>query len=56
MLDVSGNGTANGTNVLVYNFHGSNNQKFRFSNVTGNLTREVESLYKAQPGQSSRSE
>lgn len=55
VLDVSGNGTANGTNVLVYNYHGSNNQKFRLSNVTGNLTREVESLYKAQPGQSSRS-
>ncbi|MGG1151499.1 NPP1 family protein [Bacillus wiedmannii] len=55
VLDVSGYGTANGTNVTVYNVHGGNNQKFKLSNVTGILTREVESLYKAQPGQSSRS-
>ncbi|MBV6708567.1 NPP1 family protein [Bacillus cereus] len=55
VLDVSGYVTANGTNVTVYNFHGGNNQTFQLSNVTGTLTREVESLYKAQPGQTSRS-
>ncbi|QDQ03793.1 NPP1 family protein [Bacillus sp. BD59S] len=55
VLDVSGYGTANGTNVTVYNFHGGNNQTFQLSNVTGTLTTEVESLYKAQPGQTSRS-
>ncbi|WP_141402277.1 RICIN domain-containing protein, partial [Bacillus cereus] len=55
VLDVSGSGTANGTNITVYNFHGGDNQKFRLADVTGNLTKEISSLYRAQPGQSSRS-
>ncbi|PEA06287.1 RICIN domain-containing protein, partial [Bacillus cereus] len=55
VLDIASSGTANGTNVIVYNFHGGNNQKFRFANIPGNLTREIDSLYRPQPGQSSRS-
>ncbi|ANN35547.1 hypothetical protein A9498_29550 (plasmid) [Bacillus thuringiensis serovar coreanensis] len=29
-LDVTGSNTANGTNIMVYNFTGNNNQKFQF--------------------------
>ncbi|MES1054087.1 hypothetical protein FOA24_35535 [Bacillus thuringiensis] len=31
-LDVTGSGTANGTNVIVYDFTGNNNQKFKLQN------------------------
>nr|WP_254912624.1 phosphatidylinositol-specific phospholipase C domain-containing protein [Bacillus thuringiensis] len=55
VLDVSGGNSANGTNVTVYNFHGGNNQKFKLSNITRNLTGQIDSLYGPQPGQSSRS-
>ena len=32
-LDVTGSGTANGTNVIVYNFTGNNNQKFKLQKL-----------------------
>ena len=37
-IDITGGGTSNGTDAIMYNFHGANNQKFRFnSNSDGTL-------------------
>ncbi|ANN35658.1 hypothetical protein BK704_34240 [[Bacillus thuringiensis] serovar konkukian] len=32
-LDVTGSGTANGTNIIVWDYHGSNNQKFKLQKI-----------------------
>lgn len=55
VLDVSGGGTENGRNIIVWNYTGGINQKFRLDTGTGTLAAQIESLYHPQSGQKSRS-
>ncbi|NEW09881.1 phosphatidylinositol-specific phospholipase C domain-containing protein [Paenibacillus sp. SYP-B3998] len=56
VLDVTGGGTANGTNINVWGqTPGAMNQKFKLIPRTEKLEAQIDSLYRPQPGQSNRS-
>ncbi|HDR7618080.1 hypothetical protein COL71_28835 [Bacillus mycoides] len=56
VLDVTGGGTANGTNINVWGqVQGAQNQKFKLIQRTEKLEAHIDSLYRPQPGQKNRS-
>ncbi|PFE15276.1 phosphatidylinositol-specific phospholipase C domain-containing protein [Bacillus cereus] len=56
VLDVTGGGTANDTNINVWGqVQGAQNQKFKLIQRTEKLEKQIDSLYRPQPGQNNRS-
>ncbi len=56
VLDVTGGGTANGTNINVWGLvPGERNQQFKLIQRSETLEAQIDSLYKPQPGQKNRS-
>ncbi|MBK5429705.1 phosphatidylinositol-specific phospholipase C domain-containing protein [Bacillus sp. TH30] len=56
VLDVTGGGTANGTNINVWGqVQGAQNQIFKLIQRNEKLEGQIDSLYRPQPGQNNRS-